>query len=33
VFRAVFRQFVLLSRRLDLYARELLAIDGTRIRK
>ncbi len=31
-FRAVFRQFVLLCRRLDLYGRELLAVDGTRIR-
>jgi transposase len=31
-FRAVFRQFVLLCRRLDLYGRELLAIDGTRIK-
>jgi hypothetical protein len=30
-FRAVFRQFVLLCRRLDLYGRELLAVDGTRI--
>ncbi len=27
-FRAVFRQFVLLCRRLDLYGRELLAVDG-----
>jgi hypothetical protein len=32
-FRAVFRQFVLLSRRLDLYNRELLAVDATRIRQ
>src|SRR5271166_2348806 len=31
-FRAVFRQFVLLSRRLDLYGHELLAVDGTRIK-
>ena len=31
-FRAVFRQFVLLCRRLDLYGRELLAVDGTRIK-
>jgi len=30
-FRAVFRQFVLLCRRLDLYGRELLAVEGTRI--
>jgi transposase len=29
-FRAVFRQFVLLCRRLDLYGRELLAVDRTR---
>ena len=28
----MFRQFVLLCRRLDLYGRELLAIDGTRIK-
>ena len=27
----MFRQFVLLCRRLDLYGRELLAVDGTRI--
>jgi hypothetical protein len=32
-FRAVFRQFVLLCRRLDLYDRELVAVDGTRINK
>jgi hypothetical protein len=32
-FRAVFRRFVLLCRRLDLYDRELLAVDGTRIRQ
>src|SRR6202042_3857470 len=31
-FRAVFRQFVLLCGRLDLYGRELLAVDGTRIK-
>ena len=31
-FRAVFRQFVLLCRRLDLYGRELIAVDGTRIK-
>ena len=31
-FRAVFRQFVLPCRRLDLYGRELLAVDGTRIK-
>ena len=31
-FRAVFRQFVLLCRRLDLYGSELLAVDGTRIK-
>ncbi len=31
-FRAVFRQFVLLCRRLGLYGRELLAVDGTRIK-
>ncbi len=31
-FKAVFRQFVLLCRRLDLYGRELLAVDGTRIK-
>jgi transposase len=30
--RSVFRQFVLLCRRLDLYGRELLAVDGTRIK-
>jgi transposase len=28
-FRAVFRQFVLLRRRRDLYGRALLAVDGT----
>jgi transposase len=31
-FRAVFRQFVLLCKRLDLFGRELLAVDGTRIK-
>jgi hypothetical protein len=31
-FRQVFRSFVLLCRDLDLYGRELLAIDGTRIK-
>src|ERR1700759_3625379 len=31
-FRKVFRQFVLLCRDLDLFGRELLAIDGTRIK-
>jgi transposase len=31
-FRAVFREFVLLCRQLDLFGRELLAIDGTRIK-
>jgi transposase len=31
-FRAVFRQFVLLCRQLDLFGRELLAVDGTRIK-
>jgi transposase len=31
-FRQVFRQFVLLCRDLDLFGRELLAIDGTRIK-
>jgi hypothetical protein len=30
-FRAIFRQFVLLCRQLDLFGRELLAVDGTRI--
>src|ERR1700681_1672444 len=30
-FRSVFREFVLLCRQLDLFGRELLAIDGTRI--
>src|SRR5271154_7322917 len=31
-FRGVFRQFVLLCRRLGLYGHELLAVDGTRIK-
>ena len=31
-FKSVFRQFVLLCRRLDLNGRELLAVDGTRIK-
>jgi transposase/IS5 family transposase len=31
-FKSVFRDFVLLCRRLDLFGRELLAIDGTRIK-
>jgi transposase len=31
-FRPVFRQFVLLCRELDLFGRELLAVDGTRIK-
>ncbi|MDB5395997.1 MAG: hypothetical protein JWM91_3503, partial [Rhodospirillales bacterium] len=31
-FRQVFREFVLLCRQLDLFGRELLAIDGTRIK-
>ena len=31
-FRAVFRQFTLLCRELDLFGRELLAVDGTRIK-
>jgi transposase len=30
-FRSVFREFVLLCRQLDLFGRELLAVDGTRI--
>ena len=30
--RKVFRQFVLLCRQLDLFGRELLAVDGTRIK-
>ncbi|MCW6511780.1 transposase [Lichenifustis flavocetrariae] len=31
-FRQIFRQFVLLCRQLDLFGRELLAVDGTRIK-
>ena len=31
-FRPVFRQFVLLCQQLDLFGRELLAVDGTRIK-
>src|SRR5207253_1844610 len=31
-FKKVFRQFVILCRRLDLFGRELLAVDGTRIK-
>ena len=31
-FKSVFRQFVLLCGRLDLFGRELLAVDGTRIK-
>src|SRR3984893_8070342 len=31
-FKSVFRQFVLLCRRLNLFGRELLAVDGTRIK-
>ena len=31
-FRHVFREFVLLCRQLDLFGRELLAVDGTRIK-
>ena len=31
-FRQVFREFVRLCRELDLYGRELLAVDGTRIK-
>src|SRR6201997_3883301 len=31
-FRQVFRQFVVLCRQLDLFGRELLAVDGTRIK-
>src|ERR1044072_4987244 len=31
-FRAVFREFVLLCRQLDLFGLELLAVDGTRIK-
>lgn len=31
-FRAVFREFVVLCRELDLFGREILAVDGTRIK-
>ena len=31
-FKTVFREFVILCRRLDLFGRELLAVDGTRIK-
>src|ERR1700689_4415835 len=31
-FRSIFRQFVLLCSQLDLFGRELLAVDGTRIK-
>ncbi|MDR6789159.1 transposase [Sphingomonas sp. BE138] len=31
-FKAVFREFVVLCRRLDLFGRELLAVDGTRLK-
>src|SRR6201994_243947 len=31
-FRSIFRQFVLLCRQLDLFGRELIAVDGTRIK-
>ena len=31
-FHQVFRQFVLLCKQLDLFGRELLAVDGTRIK-
>jgi transposase len=31
-FRPIFRQFVVLCRQLNLYGRELLAVDGTRIK-
>ena len=31
-FKAVFREFVLLCRTLDLYGRELVAVDGTRLK-
>ena len=32
VFRPIFRQFVLLCRQMDLFGKELLAVDGTRIK-
>ena len=31
-FKAVFREFVVLCRKLDLFGRELLAVDGTRLK-
>ncbi len=31
-FKVVFRQFVVLCRKLDLFGRELLAVDGTRLK-
>jgi hypothetical protein len=31
-FKAVFREFVLLCRKLDLFGRELVAVDGTRLK-
>ncbi|MCZ7270324.1 IS1182 family transposase, partial [Salmonella enterica] len=31
-FKAVFRAFVMLCRKLDLFGRELLAVDGTRLK-
>ncbi len=31
-FKKVFREFVILCRNLDLFGRELLAVDGTRIK-
>ena len=31
-FRPIFRQFVLLCRQMDLFGKELLAVDGTRIK-
>ena len=31
-FKKVFREFMILCRRLDLFGRELLAVDGTRIK-
>ena len=32
-FRAVFREFIVLCRKLDLFGRELLVVDGTRIKE
>lgn len=32
VFKAVFRAFIILCRKLDLFGRELLAMDGTRLK-